>query len=149
MAERELTLDMLQQSFEEIAEVPSARAAIGVSDPEAAPYVRALEYGSIAGQPPWPHPGPRTLLAVDPESGAQVVVSAQAPQGFIRVRAPELLDHLLAELAQPADWFDAAAVEVHVQQAVGRAALAALEELRTAAPRDSGRLSQSLTLIPE
>lgn len=147
MAERSLTLDDLQERLEEIAGIAKARAAIGVTDPEAAAYVRALEYGSITGQPPWPHPGPRTLLAVDPESGAQVVVSAQAPQGFIRVRAPGFLDRLLAELSQPADWLDAETVQAHVQQAVQRAALMALEELRTAAPHDSGRLSESLALL--
>lgn len=142
-----LTLDELGGRLEDLAALAAKSAAVGVTDPEAALYARILEYGSIAGQPPWPHPGPRTVLAVDPETGAQVVVSAQAPQGFIRVRATQFADALRRELAQPADWLDAGAVESHLDQAVRLAAQAVLEELRSAAPRDSGQLAQSLGII--
>ena len=144
-----MTIDELAERLEALSLVASKSVAIVVSNPDAARYARVLEYGSIAGQQPWPHPGPRTVLAVDPETGAQVVVSAQAPQGFIRVRAPQFLDGLLREAGQPLDWLDAAAVETQLADAVRRAAQSALDELRGAAPRDSGKLAQSLAILTE
>jgi hypothetical protein len=149
MATRELTFEELQGQFEALSQIPSKHSGIGVADPAAARYSRVLEYGSIAGQPPWPTPGRRTALAIDPETGAQVVVSAQAPQGFIRVRVPEFLEALRARLAAPADWLDAATAEDHLVRSVQDAAAVALESLRGSVPRDSGRLAESLTLVTD
>lgn len=101
MPARELTLEELGQRLEALAQLASKRAGVGVADPEAAGYARVLEFGSLAGRLPWSKPGPRTVLAIDPETGAQVVVSAQAPQGFIRVRAPEFLEALRLRLTTP------------------------------------------------
>lgn len=149
MPARELTLEELGQQLKALAQLASKRAGVGVADPQAARYVRVLEYGSIAGQPPWPKPGPRTVLAIDPETGAQVVVSAQAPQGFIRVRAPEFLEAIRSQLAAPTDWLDTAAVEDYLATSVQDAAADALEALRAAVPRDSGQLAESLTLVTD
>ena len=149
MPARELTLEELGQQLEALAQLAPKRAGVGVADPEAARYVRVLEYGSIAGQPPWPKPGPRTVLAIDPETGAQVVVSAQAPQGFIRVRMPEFLEALRSRLAAPVDWLDIAAVDDYLTTGVRDAAADALELLRAAVPRDSGRTAESLTLVTD
>lgn len=149
MAAQRLTLDELADRLDALARLAPKRASIGVGDPDAARYARVLEFGSIAGQPPWPTPGPRTVLAVDPETGAQVVVSAQAPQGFVRVRAPEFLEALRARLTAPTDWFDAVAAEEHVTRSVQDAAAEVLTSLRAAVPRDSGRLAESLTLVNE
>lgn len=149
MAAQRLTLDELAERLDALAQLAPKRAGIGVSDPEAARYARVLEFGSIAGQPPWPAPGPRTVRAIDPETGAQVVVSAQAPQGFIRVRVPEFLEALRARLAAPADWLDAAAAEDHLTRCVQDAAVETLETLRASVPRDSGQLAESLTLVTE
>jgi hypothetical protein len=144
-----MTLDELTDRFANLAETAAKSTAIGIADPEAARYARVLEYGSIAGQPPWPRPGARTVLAVDPETGAQVVVSAQAPQGFVRVRAPEFLAVLRDALAEPADWLDTAAIDQHLTRSVSEAANEALDILRRDAPRDSGRLADSLALVTE
>ena len=149
MPARGLTLEELGQRLESLAQLAPKRAGVGVADPEAARYVRVLEFGSIAGQPPWPKPGPRTGMAIDPETGAQMVVSAQAPQGFIRVRIPEFLEALRSQLAAPVDWFDVAPVEDHLARSVRDAATDALESLRAAVPRDSARLAESLTLVTD
>ena len=144
-----MTLEQFAAQLEQVTQIRDAGSGIGVADPEAAAYARVLEYGSIVGQPPWPHPGARTVLAVDPETGAQVVVSAQAPQGFIRVSAPDFLNALRSELAEPADWLNPDDAQSRIGQAVRAAAESALETLRAGAPHDSGRLSQSLEIVAE
>jgi hypothetical protein len=149
MPEKSLTLAELQQRFESLANVSGAHAAIGVHDAEVATYARVLEFGSIAGQPPWPAPGPRTTLAVDPETGAGVVVSTQAPQGFIRVHAPQFWSVIADDLKASLDWFDSAVVQSHIAEAVRQSAQEALQRLRAAAPRDSGRLAESLDVLSE
>lgn len=146
MPARKLTLEELGDRFESLASVADRSAGIGVADAQASSYVRALEFGSVAGQRPWPLPGERTVAAVDPDTGAQVVVSTQAPQGFIRVHAPEFMNQLRAAIAAPTDWLDAESLNGHFAAAVQSITARALEELRNAAPRDSGRLAQSLTL---
>ena len=146
MPARRLSLDELGSRFEQMASVSDRTAAIGTTDAKAAAYARVLEYGSVAGQRPWPHPGERTVAAMDPETGAQVVVSAQAPQGFIRVRAPEFLDQLREAIASPANWLDAEDLEQHFTSALQFATMQALENIRDAVPRDSGHLGQSLTI---
>ncbi len=147
MPTRQITFDELAARFEKVATVPGAQSAIGITDPELAAYARVLEYGSVAGQPPWPRPGARTTLAVDPESGARVVVSLQAPQGFIRAQAPQFPAAVANALAAPADWLDADAVRSHIERALRDATQAALERIRSAAPRDSGRLAESLQAL--
>lgn len=146
MPRETLTLDTLLARFAQLADLPPTDAAIVCDDPQAARYARVLEYGAVAGQPPWPRPGPRTTLALDPETGAQVVVSAQAPQGFIRIRVPQFRDALLAELSRPTDWLDSSAVREHIASSLQAAAQAAVEDLRVSAPRDSGRLARSLAV---
>lgn len=144
-----LSLDELGARFEKIASVAGRSAGIGVTDAQAAAYARVLEYGSITGQRPWPQPGERTVAAVDPDTGAQVVVSAQAPQGFIRVRAPEFLNQLREQISGQADWLDAKKLDKHFAAAVQSSAASALEEMRAAVPRESGHLAQSLTIVNE
>lgn len=146
---REFSFEEFDELLEALSAAQGASAEVAVNDPEAARYARVLEYGSRAGQPPWLRPGPRTVLATDPETGATVVMSAQAPQGFIRIRAAGFLNQLKDELAQPADWLELDAVEEHLTRAVDAAARAALEELRSAVPRDTGRLSDSLIIARE
>jgi hypothetical protein len=149
MPQKTLTLAELQQRFESLASVAGVQAAIGILDPDVAAYARALEYGSIAGHPPWPAPGPRTTLAVDPETGAGVVVSTQAPQGFIRVQAPQFSSVIADELNASLNWLDSAVVQSHIAEALRRSAQEALQRLREAAPRDSGRLAESLAVLSE
>jgi hypothetical protein len=142
-----LSLDQLGARFEKLASLADRAADIGVADAQAAVYARVLEYGSIAGQRPWPHAGENSVPAVDPETGAQVVVSAKAPQGFIRVHAPEFLNQLREQIAGQADWLDAKKLDRNFSLAVQSAAAHALEEMRAAVPRESGRLAQSLTIV--
>lgn len=144
-----MTLGDLVERLQELSGIVSRSAAISVSDPEVSRYARVLEYGSVAGRLPWPRPGERTTLAVDPETGAQMVVSVSAPEGFVRVRAGEFLNRLRDELGQPANWLDAAEVDLHLAASVSRAAASALEELRAAVPRQSGRLAQSLMIADD
>jgi len=149
MPQRTFSFEEFGEVLERLGAVAGSSSAIGVTDAETSQLARLLEYGSIAGQRPWPRPGPRTVFAVDPETGAQVVVSAQAPQGFIRVHAARLRDRLREELAQPADWLDAESLDTHLARSVSEAARAALEVLRAAAPQHSGRLPESLTVLNE
>ncbi len=144
-----LSLDELGARFDEIASLVNRTAAIGVTDTRAAAYARVLEYGSITGQRPWPHTGERTVAAVDPDTGAQVVVSAQAPQGFIRVRAPEFLNRLREMVGGPANWLDAQKLDQHFATALHSASKQALEEMRSTVPRESGQLARSLTIVNE
>ncbi len=146
MPARTLSIDELGRRFEQMDSISDRTAAIGVTDAATAAYARVLEYGSIAGQRPWPHPGEHTVAAVDPETGAQVVVSSRAPQGFIRVHAPEFMNQLRNAIAAPADWLDAESLNGHFAAAVQSITARALEEMRAAVPRDSGRLSQSLSI---
>ena len=147
MPDAKISLEELGDRFEKIASVANRATAIGVTNTKAAAYARALEYGSIAGQPPWPSPGERTVAAVNPETGARVIVSAQAPQGFIRVRAPEFLNQLREAIAGPANWMDARELEPHFAAALQSASAQGLEIMRAAAPRESGQLAQSLTIV--
>jgi hypothetical protein len=149
MPARTMTFDELGERFDALASLANRSAGIGVADAQAAAYARVLEYGSVAGQRPWPHPGERTVAAVDPETGAQVVVSARAPQGFIRVHAPEFMNQLRNAIAAPTDWLDAQSLSGHFAAAVQSITARALEEMRAGVPRDSGRLAQSLTLVNE
>ncbi|HWQ03177.1 MAG TPA: hypothetical protein VNL38_01740, partial [Candidatus Nitrosotenuis sp.] len=142
------TLDELAENFGALAATPSPRgAAIGITNPDVARYARALEFGSVAGEKPWPQPGPRTVAVVDAETGARVVVSAQAPHGFIRSNLAQFIEQLVREMASPANWLDADNVAAHLDDAVRRGAAAALDTLQQSAPRDSGRLAESLTLL--
>lgn len=147
MPTRPLTFDELQQRFEQMTNVQAQSLAIGVTDAEVAQYARVLEFGSVVGRRPWPSPGERTVLAVDPETGAQVVVSARAAQGFVRVQAAAFAERLRGGLAAPANWLDSEQVSALVAQTVRQASQAALERLRTAAPETSGRLAQSLEIL--
>lgn len=147
MPARRLSLDELASRFNQMASVSDRTAAIGTTDANAAAYARVLEYGSVAGQRPWPRPGERTVAAMDPETGAQVVVSVQAPQGLIRVRAPEFLGQLREAIASPANWLDAEDLEQHFTSALQIATTQTLQKLRDAVPRDSGHLAQSLTIV--
>lgn len=147
MPARTISLEKLGDRFDQLSSVGDRSAGIGVADAQAAVYARVLEYGSITGQRPWPRPSEHTVAAVNPETGAQVVVSAQAPQGFIRVRAPEFLNQLREAIAGPADWLDAQKLNQHFATALQAAAAQALEQMRAAVPRDSGRLAQSLTIV--
>jgi hypothetical protein len=142
------TLDELADTLDALAVISGPRgAAIGVADPQIARYARALEFGSVAGEKPWPQPGPRTTLAVHPQTGEQVVVSVQAPQGFIRANLSQFIEALVREMGRPANWLDPAKVEAHLSAAVQRSADAALDALKQAAPRESGRLAQSLVVV--
>jgi hypothetical protein len=141
------SLDELGARFDEIASLVDRTAAIGVADAQAAAYARVLEYGSIAGQRPWPRPGEHTVTAVDSETGEKVVVSARAPQGFIRARAPEFLNLLREMIADPANWLDAQKLDQHFAAALQSASEYALEEMRSAVPRESGQLARSLTIV--
>lgn len=147
MPAHRFTLGELYQRFEAMASVAGARAAIGIRDPEVAAYARALEYGSLAGQRPWPSPGRRTTLAVDPETGARVVISAQAPQGFVRLQAPAFADVVAHELKMSADWLSAGAAQSRIADTLQRAAQDVLQRLQEAAPRSSGRLAESLQVL--
>jgi uncharacterized protein (UPF0147 family) len=149
MPQRTLSFEEFGEVLERLGAVAGSSVAIGVTDAETGRLARLLEFGSIAGQRPWPRPGPRTVFAVDPETGSQVVVSAQAPQGFIRVHAARIRDRLREELAQPADWLDAVALDAHLARSVRAAARKAIEILRAAAPQHSGRLRESLTVLNE
>ena len=147
MPAQKLSLYELGARFDQIASLVHRTAAVGVTDDQAATYARVLEYGSVAGQRPWPHPGELTVAAVDPRTGTQVVVSARAPQGFIRVRVPEFLNQLREAIAGHADWLDAKKLDRNFSSAVQSAAAHALEVMRGAVPRESGRLAQSLTIV--
>jgi hypothetical protein len=147
MAAHKFTLGELHQRFESMASVAGARAAIGIRDPEVAAYGRALEYGSLAGQRPWPAPGPRTTLAVDPETGARVVLSAQAPQGFVRVQAAAFADAVSHGLKVPKDWLNAGAAQSCIADAIQRAAQDVLQRLQEVVPKDSGRLAENLQVL--
>lgn len=147
MPAHRFTLGELHQRFESMASVAGARAAIGIRDPEVAAYARALEYGSLSGQRPWPAPGPRTTLAVDPETGARVVLSAQAPQGFVRVQAAAFADVISHALKAPTDWLNAGAAQSCIASAVQLAAQDALQGLREVVPKDSRRLAESLQVL--
>lgn len=146
MPNRNLNLDDLADAFAALEDVAPATAGIGVADPQVAQYARALEYGSVAGEPPWPHPGPRTTLAVNPETGEGVVVSLQAPNGFVRTQAAAIAAALVEQLAEPTNWLEPRAAQQHIQQSVSEAARRALELVRTSAPRDAGKLSESLQI---
>lgn len=149
MPTRTWRLTELVEHFESLSNLATVQAAIGVRDPEVAAYARVLEYGSIVGERPWPAPAPGTALTVDPETGAQVVVSRRAPQGFIRLQAAGIPALIAGYLRSPADWLEGKAAQSHVAGALARASRDALELLRAAAPRDSGRLAGGLELVSE
>lgn len=148
MPRRELTIADLQERVEAVSHVAGEQIAIGVEEPEVARYARVLEYGSVVGQPPWPSPGPRTTLAVDPESGTTVVVSAKAPHGFLRTQAPAFSALLADRLAAAEDWLDREALQAHITRATGEAAQATLARILASVPRNSGRLAASLVVLP-
>jgi hypothetical protein len=144
-----LSLEELAERFSQLAGAAGAAAEIGTTDPRAAMVLRLLEYGSVAGQRPWPGPGPRTTLAVDPESGRAVVISVQAPQGLFRIRAPQVLGRLRSELGRAASWLERDALGAELEAAARRAAEAALEDFRSDIAGVSGRLAESLAVLTE
>lgn len=147
MPSRTLTLNELPALLDAMGQVSGREVRIGVADPAVARYARVLEYGSIAGQKPWPHPGARTVLAQDPETGATVVVSAQAPQGFIRVNVPAFLRELSSQIEGPMDWLDPEETTKHIAGASMAAAKAAVDRLRQVIPQKYGRLKESLRVV--
>lgn len=147
MAGRTLTLSELPALLDAMGQVTGRYVSIGVTDPAVARYARVLEYGSIAGQKPWPQPGEKTVLAQNPDTGAAVVVTAQAPQGYIRVNAPAFLRELNNRIADPADWLDPEETADHLERATAAAAAAALNRLRQLIPQESGRLRESLRVL--
>ena len=147
MARRTLTLSELPALLDAMGQVTGRSASIGVTDPAVGRYARVLEYGSIAGQKPWPQPGAKTVLARNPDTGAAVVVTAQAPQGYIRVNAPTFLLELNNRIAGSADWLDPEETADHLERATAAAAAAALNRLRQLIPQESGRLRESLRVL--
>jgi len=147
MARRTLTLSELPALLDAMGQVTARYVSIGVTDPAVARYARVLEYGSIAGQKPWPQPGEKTVLAQNPDTGAAVVVTAQAPQGYIRVNAPAFLRELNNRIADPADWLDPGETADHLERATAAATAAALNRLRQLIPQESGRLRESLRVF--
>ncbi len=117
-----MDLTELHARLSAVAEAGSRSAGLVMKDAEAAKILRVLEYGSVAGQRPWPHPGEKTTLATDPETGAQVVVSAAAPQGFIRVRVGQIAQEMREAVARQSGWLDAAQTEAHLARAVALSA---------------------------
>jgi hypothetical protein len=140
------TIAEFAERLRELESIGSRSIAIGTADAQAGAVARALEFGSIAGQRPWPHSGPKTTVAIDVETGAQVVVSVQAPQGFIRIRRSRFLESLRQALAGAPDWLDVGEVNAHLEARLRETAEQILAELRPAVPKDSGRLAQSLTI---
>lgn len=147
MPDEIFSLDELSAAFEMLAHVASTAAAIGVADAEVGRYARAVEYGSMAGAKPWPNPGPQTALAVNPDTGEPVVVTVQAPQGFIRTNAAAMSRAMVEQLREPADWLGAESLTQRLAEAAQEAAEQAVAVLRSAAPRDSGRLAESVQII--
>lgn len=149
MARQKLTLDQLAQRLEQMASVQGVRAGIGTEDAESAAILRALEFGSISGEKPWPHAGPQTVLAVDQETGAQVVVSAKSPHGFLRSLAPEIMDRLRGAVVQPANWFEPEEAQGHLRESLRTVAAEALAQARAAIPSSSQKIRNNLVLIHE
>jgi hypothetical protein len=149
MAQAKRGLEELAAAFERCCTAPGGRAAIGVTDGEAARILRALEYGSVPGAPPWPSPGPRTLLSTDPETAAPAIFSRLAPQGFLRVRAAELAQMLRRQLETIEDWLDPAQLQSGVDSAPAISAAQFLTVLRQGLPEHFGRLAQHLTVVRE
>ena len=127
MPDRLITFDELDERLQAFAKANNAHIEVGVRDPEVGRYARVLEYGSVAGQPPWPRPGARTTLAIDPESGTRVVVSLQAPQGFIRAQAPRIASLVQEELSASADWLNVDMVNAHIARAIRSSAVRAAD----------------------
>lgn len=147
MADVKLDLESLADALDALATVSSVEAAVGVGDPDAARYVRILEYGSISGRQPWPHPGARTVLAVNPETGQTIVASAQAPQGFIRTNLPAMARALLTEMEDLVFDFRAESLQQSLEASVRNAASDAAELLRAAVPKDTGAVAQHLQVF--
>jgi len=149
MPARPITFDELDERLRAFAKADNAHVEVGVRDPDVGRYARVLEYGSVAGQAPWPHPGASTTFAIDPESGTRVVVSLQAPQGFIRAQAPRIASLVQEELSASADWLDADMVSAHIVRAIRSSAARAAEVIRDSVPKASGRLAQSIEVLSQ
>lgn len=149
MSRETIPLAGLAELFARLAELNGRSAAIGTRDPEAGIILRVLEYGSLIGHRPWPQPGPRTTRAIDPETGNEVVVSAQAPQGFVRVQAADFARLLSEQLGRPTNWLRPEAVQARLDEAVSNAAEQTLERLATRLLNASGRLQSSLAILDE
>ncbi len=141
--------DELAERFVRLAKLTGRSTAIGTRDAEAGVILRVLEYGSLVGQRPWPQPGLRTTRATDPETGREVVVSVQAPQGFIRVQAADFARLLIEQLGRPINWLHPEAVQALLDTAVHTAAAQALERLAAQLPEATGRLKHSLAILDE
>ena len=141
-----MTLDEFQARLERLSELKASQITIGTTDSEAGKIIRALEFGSVAGQKPWPHPGPRTSLAVNPETGAQIVVSQQMPRGLIRVRKDNFLAQLMKFLTAGDSWLDGAETQTLLEQSVRDTGGIALAEVRNALSRTSPKVRDALAL---
>ena len=147
MAVRQLSLTELPRLLGNMERVTEKTVYIGTPNPELARVSRLLEYGSIVGQKPWPRPGQKTVLAQDPTTGATVVVSAQAPRGFIRVTAPGILRELSGRIGGVSDWLDPAKINRHAEATVTEAAKSGLDRVRQLIPQESGQLRDSLQVL--
>jgi len=147
MAKRMLTLGELPELLGAMENVIGKTASIGIADPELARIARVLEYGSIAGQKPWLRPGEKTVLAQDPITGTTVVVSAQAPRGFIRVTAPAILRDLKNRIAGIGNWLDPEGTNQRSEATVAEAAKIGLDHIRQLIPQESGQLRDSLQVL--
>lgn len=119
--------------------ISSGVASIG----EAAAYALVWEWGSARIS----EPGPNTCIGVNPD-GSSVILSVQAPFGYISINEPLYWAILEAELKKIK--FGNSSIEGlldELQQAALRAAEEFVPILRSAAPKDSGALRDSIQVV--
>ncbi len=144
-----MTLEELQGRFDRMANLKRAAVSIEATNADTGKVIRVLEFGSVSGQSPWPHPGPKTVLAVNPDTGAQIVVSAKMPTGFVRMQAKSFVSQLKNTLAGGNDWLDATTTNEHLDRALEAAGNSTLAALRHLLSQTSSRIRDALRVNTE
>jgi hypothetical protein len=121
-----------------------------VSRGPASAYALVWEYGNIRQT----KKGPKTTLGVDPETGARIWHTIQAPSGYVRIWKPTFRRIILEEinkvrfLRHGASGASGRELYQQLTEAWSRIGERMTERIKSTVPVDSGDLKGSITFIP-
>lgn len=120
-------------------DIALATAIVSTGPPSA--YALVWEYGNIRQT----KKGPKTVLGVDPETGARVWLTIQAPSGYVRILKPQFRDIIEEEIIKVKfGGKDVKTQLIYAMDRIGRRMTALVKQY---VPVDKGDLKASITWL--